>query len=176
LSDVAWRDAVQSDRAALERFTCTVAAEKAPRGRPLPHPRPWELEAQTGIRQHRPPGATDDLYRLGVGADGSIVAVSITGLLEDPEFEPTFKLLVLAVATSVRGQGGQVADACMRDALTQMEARARATDAAQFLVLGMVDPRNAASQRMCRRHDFICTGAEAGYELWLRYVAVTSLP
>jgi hypothetical protein len=172
--NLTWRDAERDDRAALEQFTCTVAPERLPNGRRLPHPRPWELEAQTGIRQHTPPGSSDDLYRIGVNNNGSIVAVSITGLLEDPDFEPTFKLLVLAIAMPARRQGGDVANACMIDALHQMELRVQAVGALQFLVLAMIDPRNSASKWMCQRHAFAHIGEEGEYELWGRLVAVTA--
>ena len=154
MSGIVWRDAESEDRVALEQFTCTVKADRRPDGRPCPHPPPWEAEAQVGVRQRKPPGPREDVYRVGVGSDGAIAAVSVTGAVIDPDFDPTFKLLVLAVSISARGQRGHVADDCMLDALTQMEHLARSAAASQFLVIGYIDPRNRASRQMCQRQDF----------------------
>jgi hypothetical protein len=55
-----------------------------------------------------------------------------------------------------------------------MEMRAEAGRASQFLVLGMIDPQNSASRRMCLRHDFAHIGEEGDYELWARLVAIST--
>lgn len=173
--ELTWRDAEKSDRPALEQFTCTGPAPKGPNHRPLPHPRPWEQEAQTGIRTRKPPGATRDIYRVGTTADGTIVAVAVAGTLDEPSYTNTYKLMVLAVATSVRGAGGEVADACMRDVLGQIGHRARADGLAAVLVLSQVDPHNEPSRSMCQRHEFTSAGVRGDYEVWIRHIAIEPL-
>lgn len=130
------------------------------------------LKSRSGSGGASPPGPAQDTYRVGVTGAGDIVAVSATGAVIDPDFDPTFKLLVLAVATSARGQGGQVADECMIDALTQLQHLASQAAATQFLVIGCIDPRNGASRRMCRRHGFTPIDQDGQYEMWGRLISI----
>lgn len=62
----------------LQGFTCTTDHPRTPRGRRLPHPRPWEWEAQRHLRsadRHLRHG--DDLLvgRVGSGALGAAAHV-----------------------------------------------------------------------------------------------------
>ena len=166
-----WRDATRDDRSALEQFRCTSPAPRDPRGRPLPHPAPYEAEVQRWLRTHKPPGSPDEIFRVGIDHEGAIAAVAVTSQLAVPD-GLTFKILALAVRHDLRGS--RIGGACMDDLLQQMNERALSTGAEQFLVFGLVDPRNTASQRMCANHDFTHVADTDDYQQWARIITVRS--
>lgn len=164
-----WRDATRDDRSALEQFRCTSPAPRDPRGRPLPHPAPYEAEVQRWLRTHKPPGSPDEIFRVGIDHEGAIAAVAVTSQLAVPD-GLTFKTLALAVTHGLRGTG--LGRACLEDSLRQMNVRALEAGAEQFLVFGLIDPRNVASQRTCASLEFAHVADLDGYQQWVRIIAI----
>lgn len=170
-AQIDWRDATREDRSALEQFRCTIPVPRDPRGRPLPHPAPYEAEVQRWLRTHKPPGSPDEIFRVGVDHEGVIAAVAVTSQLTVPE-GLTYKILAIAVRHDLRGTG--IGYACMDDSLQQMNERALSTGTEQFLVFGLVDPKNTASQRMCASQDFTHVADTEDYQQWTRIITVRS--
>lgn len=163
---LSWRHAVAQDRQLhLQSFTCTVPARRGRLGRPLPHPRPWEREVEAGIRTLKPP-IGDGALQLGSDAQG-LAAVSLV------YFTPrgrTAKIAAIAVATRVRGRGGKYADEALELALRAAADYGFSKYNSVVTVVGQVDPRNAASQRMSARAGLVHLDdvADGRYQEWGR--------
>lgn len=160
---LAWRAAGHGDRAALQGFTCTVPAQRvAGQKRPY-HPKPWELDVQSGIRALRPPVAQDQLLLLGEDAEG-IAAVC---LLADQGDASVIKIQAIAVAARHRGQGGAHGDEALNVALEAAAQRGRRIGRDEVVVVGWVDPRNNPSKFLNQRAGFAQRRiTPAGLEEW----------
>jgi hypothetical protein len=102
-----WRAAGYGDRSALQQFSCTVPAQRVFQQKRSYHPRPWELEVQSGLRALRPPVGEDQSLLLGEDADG-LAAVCL--LAEQPGSTMVVKIQAIAVASRYRGQFGAHAE------------------------------------------------------------------
>ncbi|WP_329567173.1 hypothetical protein [Kitasatospora sp. NBC_01266] len=168
MTELSWRPATKADRALLQGFTCTESAPRPPGSRrPLPHPRPWEVDVQTWFRGGDAlADAYDDAARGGrllLGFAGGDLAVCAShARLNHPGVEtplrrmlewdgPIRDLKALAVACSHRRCGGLVADEAMEHTLGGM-----LTDESDLptLVISRIDPRNRASEKFASRHGF----------------------
>lgn len=153
-----WRVADRGDYAALQGFTCTVRAQPVFGQKRKYHPKPWELDVQSGIHALHPPVSRDQALLLGEDAQG-IAAVSFLAEQEDAS---TVKIRAIAVATRYRGQGGVHADEALQVALETAAERGR------NIVVGWVDPRNNASKLLNQRAGFTYRrNTPAGLEEWV---------
>jgi hypothetical protein len=160
---LSWREPGHGDRAALQRFTCTVPAQRITGQKRPYHPKPWELVVQSGIRALRPPVAQDQLLLLGQDAEG-IAAVC---LLAEQGDASVIKIQAIAVAVRYRGQGGAHGDEALNVALESAAQRARGIGSDQVVVVGWVDPRNDASKFLNQRAGFALRRiTSAGLEEW----------
>lgn len=134
----------------LQGFTCTSDHPRTPRGRRLPHPRPWEWEAQRHLRsaaQHLRDRDALHVGRNSVGAIASAAHVAHdehSGLL-------VANIQALGVGLSYRARGGDTADeafATIRDG-AKLEAGLRRCST--VILTGKVHRLNLASQYACLR-------------------------
>lgn len=155
-----WRDATAGDRALLEQFTCTIDAPRGPRGRPLPHPRPWERSVQSAIRERRSLTYAGGRLLLGLALPDTLMAVVAHSPLAAPSDmpEPSRLLGVVAVSTAARGAGGAVADEALEQGLSDMTGLPEFSRTGHILVLCGIDERNTPSEKLVRRHGFECVG------------------
>jgi hypothetical protein len=166
VTQLAWREVERQDRLLLQGFTCTVAAAYDPSRGQKVHPRPWELEVQSYIRNYRPPAGPGETFLLGLDNEG-IGAVSCAAIFDkQPE---VIKLLAVAVSTRYRGQGGAVADEALLEGLNAAADLGVASGLSVVSVFGLIHSRNLASQGMCQRHGFTYEGDdpdEPDYQVW----------
>lgn len=161
---LAWRAAEHKDRTALQRFTCTVPAQRGFQQQRPYHPKPWELEVQSGIRALRPPLTHDQSLLLGEDAQG-IAAVCLLAEQEDARI---IKIQAVALATRYRGQGGAHSDEALDVAFEVAEERGRKSGIETVLLVGWVDPRNDASKRLNQRAGFTHRrNTSGGLEEWV---------
>lgn len=122
-----------------------------------PHPKPWELDVQTGIRELRPPLPPGTVAMLGFDAAG-LAAVTMWSSIDDPG-EYLFQMA--AIATRVRGQqgGSPHAHEAIDVALSIMIAEAVQSSARELGVVGRVHHQNRASQRLLSAHGFVRSDA-----------------
>jgi len=162
-----WRDAAREDRHLLQGFRCTIDHTRNRDGRPLFHPRPWEHELQSYLRRMTPPSGADQRLRLGLDVSEKLMGVSEQVRIETVGSIAVVKLQALAISVDARGQGGQVADLTLADALIRSADLAHETGASEALVIGWVDPRNQASKGLLTRAGFNRRGnAPGGLEDW----------
>jgi len=155
---------VHEDRAALQRFTCTVPAQRVMGQKRPYHPKPWELEVQSGIRALRPPVAQDQLLLLGEDMEG-IAAVC---LLADQGEASIIKIQAIAVAARYRGRDGAHGDEALTAALEGAALRGRRNGMTEIVVVGWVDPRNNPSKFLNQRAGFSLRRiTQAGLEEWV---------
>lgn len=161
---LSWRAAGHADRAALQRFICTVPAQRVTGLKRPYHPKPWELEVQSGIRALRPPLAQDQVLLLGEDAEG-IAAVC---LLADQGDADVIKIQAIAVAARYRGQGGAHGDEALDVAIQAAAQRGRRTGKHEIVLVGWVDPRNTPSKLLNQRAGFTLRRiTPAGLEEWV---------
>jgi hypothetical protein len=150
-SNLKWRTATRGDRAALQEFTCTTKASRSSgSSRPLPHPKPWELQVQSFIRTLHPPAGPDQEFLLGEDPSG----VGAVRVLADQGTPEIVKIQAIAVSVRYRGQGGAYADEALAAGLDHAGRRARAAGLGQVIAVGWVHQRNKPSQLLCRRAGF----------------------
>lgn len=155
------------DRQALQGFTCTVAAPRDARGRPLPHPRPWEREIESYFRK-RPRLGPGQEVRLGWDQEGIAAAVDLQRLSGGAA---TF-MNALAVSISYRGTGGGCADEAMEEAANWAAEQANTAALSEARLMARCHVENAASRRGLIRHGFIHVGTVEEYEEWLTVLPI----
>lgn len=168
---LAWSVAGHADRAALQRFTCTVPAQRvAGQKRPY-HPKPWELQVQSGIRALRPPTAQDQLLLLGEDEEG----IAAVRLLADQGDASVIKIQAIAAAVRCRGQGGAYGDEALSVALEAAAQRGRRIGRDEIVVVGWVDPRNNPGKLLNQRAGFTMRRiTPVGLEEWVMVLRVTT--
>jgi hypothetical protein len=147
---LAWREARHEDRASLQGFTCTVPAQSVFGQKRKYHPKPWEQEVQSGIRDLRPPVGQDQSLLLGEDADGIAAAC----LLADQGEARVFKIQAIAVAARYRGQGGAHADEALNIALEAAAQRGLGNGRSEIIMVSWVDPKNEPSKFLHQRAGF----------------------
>ena len=166
------RMTTRAEARALQSFRCTTNHPESPGGRRLPHPRPWEWEAQRHLRQLSQLLLPGDVALLGRVDEEVIAALHLT-------FDADADLLVAfhaaaGVAQTVRGLGGHVADELLTEAEQVAAELATARGCRHVMTSGKVHLRNTASQRMLARAGWAPLGAPTGtYQSWAQ---VTTLP
>lgn len=143
--EVEWVYPDRSHRRVLQEFTCTVPKEFRLRSRRREkyHPRPWEYDVQSYVRDLRPPLPRNKRALVAL-VDGEVAAVTVLRIVE-PWF---YYIEVVAVALAFQGSG--VGAQALRVAIE--EAALWGTEHAQteITIEGFVHRDNRGSLRMCR--------------------------
>lgn len=160
---LAWREARHEDRATLQGFTCTIPAQLVFGQKRKYHPKPWEQEVQSGIRDLRPPVGQDQSLLVGEDAEG-IAAVC---LLADQGEASVFKIQAIAVATRYRGQGGAHADEALDVTFETAAQRGQDSGRSEIIMISWVDPKNEPSKSLHQRAGFALRQiTQTGLEEW----------
>ncbi|MEU8227451.1 GNAT family N-acetyltransferase [Kribbella sp. NPDC048915] len=150
-----WRDGQRGDKQALCGFTCTEDYVKSfLTGWQRVHPKPWEYEVQSLIRDLKPPYSWPKCLLLGFDDDG-LAAVAHYREVDGPA---QILLEALAVARRLRGVGGGYADDMADELLSTVTDRALEKGVSEVLVEARVFHTNLASQDFCRRFGMRHTG------------------
>lgn len=174
-SPLTWRHAGAGDLAQLklERrqltdFICTDPPKRIFKDGSKSHPREWELDAQSGIRDLRIPARPSKPVLLGIDSDG-LAAVCQYEYAHDESGTDAF-INVIGVAFRARGTGygGQALD----HVLQEIRAKATLDQAAECLVAARVHTLNEPSKKMCESRKFVCVEAadDDGHEYWTRTI------
>ena len=167
--DLVWRQLkTAAETRPLQAFACTEDRPRTQGGRFLPHPKPWEWEAQRHLRQLSQHFKYGDLVVVGLRHDEPLACAH---LLVDQEPGRLVGVFVAAAAVGrpVRGQGGAVADALMHQIAADCAAIASAAGATDHVISGKIHVRNIASQLMAQRAGMEPNGLPAeDYQLWAR--------
>jgi hypothetical protein len=140
-----WRRAVKHDRTLRQSFTCAEPAKRSYVGGRLQHPRVWELDVQSWIRQHSLD--RDEVMMLGIERSEarSIGAVAAWVELDGPGL---VLLQALAVAVTHRHRGGEHAREALGIAVSEIEAQALAAELTRFDIVARVHHQNLPSQKL----------------------------
>src|SRR5699024_10886820 len=138
----------------LNSFTCTSERPRSPGGRRLPHPTPWEWEAQALLRNAR--GHFRDGHTIVVGRDGDHDGpIRAAAWLQFHHTElPAAFLAAGAVDITLRGKGGAVADELVTRALSSAVQHLERFDTDRILIHGNVHTHNTASADLLTRNGF----------------------
>lgn len=117
----------------------------------LPHPRPWERRVEAGLRELKPP-IGDRCLLLGLDADDQLIAVALVEPFEGGRFA---KLAAVAVAVAHQRAGLRYADEALEMALRVAADAGHGAGHPVVTAFGLVDPNNAASQKMNRRAGLV---------------------
>lgn len=148
---LAWREAEFGDRRALQAFNCTDPAPREPGRRARNHPRPWEDEVNRSIHALSPPCTLSvDTLLLGFDEEG-LAAVALWCELD--AMPGWFKIRLIAVERRLRTPGGTSIGKTATEVLNEALRRIKAQGAA--VVVGLIDHRNRASQRLCADHGLL---------------------
>lgn len=163
---IIWREATKQHRVRLQQFTCTVPAPHRAGRRPGRHPRPYEYDVQKAIRQLRVPlRGADGTALLGIDDSDDLVAVAAwCSIVTVPSL---YKIRLLAVARSQRGQGGGTARECLNEVLARIVMETPVGSGKR--VFGLVDRRNVNSQRLVTEFGFARTDGpvtDPDLEMW----------
>lgn len=149
-----WRSAKKDDRPLLQAFRCTTDPPKEPGRRAGPHPRPWEYAVQKAIHRLPAPIHGDDgTCLVGLTEDERVGAVTLWCEMRD--MPGLFKAQLIAVSIELRRtsadpeRAGVVASESLDLTLAEMASRHPGGR-----VVGLIDHRNHASQRLVRTHGF----------------------
>lgn len=157
--------------AGLQSFTCTVERPRTPAGRRLPHPVPWEWEAQALLRNasHRM-RAGDELVVGRVPGEDVIAAGA---WLEFHELEvhevgmPAVYITSSGVHVAHRGCGGHLADELVDRVIRRCRAVIDPSGAPSGIVHGKVHVRNVSCENLQLRHGFEPVGLpQSTYQEW----------
>lgn len=160
-----WRQAIHSDRTALQSFTCTAPSIPLPfvRGRKL-HLKPWESKVQGMVRCLEPPYAWPTRCALVGWDDEGIAAVSF---FEEMDVPGHAHLGVMAVATRCRNRDGVYANETVHETIDTLIDRATLAGEHEITVAAWVDLKNTSSQAMCRRAGMTPTDTiEGSMQYW----------
>lgn len=158
----ALRVADKSDRARLQRFTCTEpSTAKYKGGRTRGHPFPWELDVQSWFRSRSTPLRSEREQLIVIDRGGEITAASHYAFMEDAS---AWIIRALARSVNVNGQGhGRIIlratlELCMRSA-------------PDLPVVTKIEERNERSQALFSAHGFILTGDRVQQEPTMQWWA-----
>ena len=150
----------------LQRFTCTSECPRSPGGKKLPHPKPFELEVQSHLRESSKRLKNGELLLVGRLEDQTIVAAAhlmFTPLTAGVQTH----IASVAVDTNVRGQGGAIANEVL---LVIFEtAREHAAMVGELaLVTGKIHNENRPSEALFVRAGFEPYSVPSGdYQQWV---------
>lgn len=163
---VVWSQIVNSrDLRCLQRFRCTADRPRSSSGRLLVHPRPWEWDVQSYLR-NSPKLKAGHLVLVGrCGED--VVAVA---RLEVTARENDCDVFIASAAIGLdhRGKGGPMADALMLQIRETAVERCRGLGKQEVLLWGKIHSKNLPSQAMVKRAESEPLEAPSlkGLEIW----------
>lgn len=151
----------------LQSFRCTTDHPRSDVGRRSLHPRPWEWEAQAYLRdvwKRLMPGELVLVTRDGTSSARICAAI----WLRFPPMDGVEHMFLAAagVSLSMRGSGGQLADALMTEAISIGAQRAKSHSMTRLVVTGKIHVENRASQNMVARAGFEPLDVETPYQTW----------
>lgn len=161
--------------AVLQSFTCTVERPRTPSGRRLPHPVPWEWEAQALTRSASNRMHAGDELVVGrvPGEDG----IAAGAWLEFHELEvhevrtPAVFITSSGVDVAHRGRGGGLADELIDRVIRRCRAVIDASGAPTGIVHGKVHVENVSCENLLLRHGFEPVGLPQGtYQEWVQLI------
>ncbi|WP_229051461.1 hypothetical protein [Aeromicrobium sp. Leaf350] len=169
--ELSWqRVTKRSDLRELQSLTCTTADPTTEGGRKLPHPRPWEKEAQTLLRQLSLTLRPGDLVLLGKLGDRTIAALHLQ-FLAGGDFLEVYHA-VAGITQDMRRDGGTVADALLAEAQAICLERLAEGGHQDVVISGRIHVRNAASQHMVARAGWEPQDAPVNdYQTWARIIS-----
>jgi hypothetical protein len=158
----------------LQGFTCTTDRPRSLAGKKLPHPKPWEWEVQSHLRQSSVRLKNGELLLVGRSADTAIAAAAhliFTPLSTGTE---TF-IAAVAVSTNFRGQGGAIADEALV-VICEVACERAASDGGELaLVTGKIHNQNQPSEALCVRSGFEPYLVPQGdYQPWVLRLPLTT--
>lgn len=150
----------------LQGFTCTNECPRTPGGRKLPHPKPWELEVQSHLRQSSVRLKNGELLLVG-RLDTAIAAAAhliFTPLSAGKETH----IASVAVSTNARGQGGAIADEALSVICEVAYEQAAMAEGNTALVTGKIHNQNRPSEALFIRAGFEPYSVPRGnYQSWV---------
>lgn len=165
---LSWREANPDDRFQLTQFICTDPPKrKFTQGRPH-HPREWELEAQSGVRDIRFPLPANSTLIVGCGDKG----IAVVCLYEYDASDGYPDVFINVLAVGYRAQGMGYGTATLGHVLGLIKARAANSGASSCFVASRIHHKNVGSQKMSEKHGFeMATPAdEDGLEYWTQTI------
>jgi len=155
----------------LQRFTCTTDFPRSPGGRRLPHPRPWEKEAQTLVREAAKTLRPGEIVLMATVGEEPVAAAHLQFRTDGELLEAHH--VAAAVAQSARRQGGHLADALLVRAQAICLEQAMERGSAQLVLTGLIHVSNRASQHLVARAGWQPRGVPTnGYQSWFLVVPV----
>ncbi|MDN4598074.1 hypothetical protein [Leifsonia virtsii] len=153
-----WRTARKGDRRLLQSFTCTV---DRPRNWREPHPRPWELQVQSWVRELKPPVHGRRSVDLGF-AGPELAAVVVVDHVEEEFFH------IPAVARALDRRGAATGTGIVDHAIDLAAARA-SPDLDHIILSANIHRRNSASRQCFERAGFTrdIGMTDPSFEQWL---------
>lgn len=133
----------------LQNFTCAADFPTTPGGRRLPHPKPWEWEAQRHLRQLSQLLRPGDVV-VSARENDEVMAAAHLQLDADGDVLVLFHAAV-GVGLSSRGLGGELADELLARSENLGLERARELGCSHLVVTGKVHVANAPSQQLMAR-------------------------
>lgn len=150
----------------LQGFTCTTDCPRSLRGRKLPHPKPWELEVQSYLRQSSRQLKSGALLLIGRSADDAIAAAAHLMFQQYSTVTETF-IAAVGVTTSLRGQGGAIADEALAIIFEVARERAASDGSESALVAGNIHVQNQPCEALVIRSGFEPYSVPHGdYQRW----------
>lgn len=143
-----WQPAHPGHAFVLQQFVCTNPPKRAyDKYRGLHHPKPWELEVQSHLRERRPPLPTGEALLLGF-QDGHLIGASHYGFDTSGEH---FIIFALARAEGLQGSG--IGDELLGQTLTYLR-QTRDSEGLTCDVFTRIHDQNTASQGLFARAGF----------------------
>lgn len=164
--DVVWSLVVdRRDLRCLQSFCCTTGYPHAPSGRRLRHPRPWEIEVQSYLR-NSPKLLEGQMVLLGCRGE-EVVAVARLDVSDGDDACEVF-IACAAIALGYRRKDGGLADALMCQIRETAVEMCRESGKSEILLEGKIHPGNLPSQAMVTRAGFEPLEAPGlnSYEMW----------
>jgi hypothetical protein len=158
----------------LQEFTCTTERPRSPAGRKLPHPKPWELEVQSHLRQSSVQLRNGELLLVGRSEDTAIAAAAHLAFTPLSTGTETF-IKAVAVTTNLRGRGGAIANEALA-VICEVAGERAASDGSEFvLVTSKIHKHNQPSEALVIRSGFEPYSVPQGdYQLWTRQLPATT--
>jgi len=145
-----WREATPDDRNTLkDEFLCTDPPRKIYRQGRKQHPREWELDAQSIVKDIRFPLPENNTVLLGSDDEGLAVVCQYK---YDPATADSF---IGVIAVAWRAQARRYGAAALEYVKSLIHARAIADGHDGYLITARVHEQNKRSQRMCEKHDLV---------------------
>jgi hypothetical protein len=158
----------------MQGFTCTTDCPRSPAGRKLAHPRPWELEVQSHLRQSSVRLKDGQLLLVGYSDEAAIAAAAHL-IFEPLSAGMRTHIASVAVSTNARGKGGSIADEALALISEVACERANAVGGEFALVTGQIHRENRPSEALFIRSGFEPYSVPSGdYQQWVIRLPLTN--